>query len=100
MAKSYKKRASNLIKSTSKNVKKALPVVNNGLKTAAYVAKGVAKETIPIVEKGVSAVYGTMDTGFNLGVKEAKNVGKGIQSYTKKNKRGGRRRRHSRRRRY
>ena len=100
MTKSYKKRASNLIKSASKNVKKSLPVVNNGLKTAAYVAKGVVKETIPIVEKGVSAVYGTMNTGFNLGLKEAKNVGKGIKNYTKKNKKGGRRRRLSRRRRH
>ena len=96
MAKSYKKRASSLIKSTSKNVNKALPVVNNGLKTAAYVAKGVAKETIPIVEKGVSAVYGTMNTGFNLGVKGVKNVGKGMKSLKKKIS-GGKRRRTRRR---
>jgi len=99
MTKSYKKRASSLIKSTSKNINKVLPVVDNGIKTASYVAKGVAKETIPIVEKGVSAVYGTMNTGFNLGVSEAKNIGKGIKNYSKKNIKKGGKRGHSRRRR-
>lgn len=101
MAKSYKKRASGLIKSTSRNVKKVIPAVKDGLETAAYAAKGVVKETIPIVEKGLSAVYGTMNTGFNLGVKGAKNVGKGIKNTmsTRKRRKGGRRR-HSRRRRH
>ena len=100
MKKTFKKRTSNFVKSTSKNVKKALPIVNNSLKTAAFVAKGVAKETIPIVEKGVSAVYGTMATGFNLGVSGVKNIKKGIKSNTTtKHKRGGSRRRRSSRRR-
>jgi len=98
MAKSYKKRMSKFIKSTSKNVSKSLPVVNNGLKTASYLAKGLAKKTVPVVEEGVSAVYDTMHTGFNLGVKGAKNVGKGIKSL-KKTISGGKRRRTKRNRR-
>jgi len=98
MAKSYKKRMSKFIKSTSKNVSKSLPVVNNGLKTASYLAKGVAKKTVPVVEEGVSAVYDTMNTGFNLGVKGAKNVGKGIKSLKKKTISGGKRRRTKRKR--
>ena len=84
---SYKKRAS---KSSSK---KLTPAVNDGLKTAGVVAKDVAKETIPIVEKGVSAVYGTLASGFNLGVSGAKNVAKGVDKISKQtrrhNKKGG-----------
>jgi hypothetical protein len=94
MGKSYKKRASNFIKSTSNSVNKTLPVFNNGIKTAS----NVAKETIPIVEKGISAVYGTMSTGLNLGVKGAKNVGKGIKSLKKKISAG--KRKHTRRRKH
>jgi len=106
MAKSYKKRASNFVKSTSKNVKKALPMMNNGLNNVSNAAKGVAKETIPIVEKGMSNIYGTINTGFNLGVKGAKGIGKGIDKgiknmSTRKHKSGGRRRRsHTKRRKY
>jgi hypothetical protein len=97
MAKTYKKRISSLIKTTNKNVKKTLPVVNDSLKTAAIVAKDVTKETIPIVEKGVSSVYGAMSTGFNLGVSSAKKVGKTIKKISKRKlSRGGSRRRKSR----
>lgn len=97
MKNSYKKRMSNIVKSTNKNVQKALPVVNDGLKTAGIVARGVAKETIPIVEKGVSAVYGTINSGFNLGSAGVKNIGKGIKSL-RKQKGGSRRSRRSSRR--
>lgn len=94
MAKTYKKRVTSFIKNTNKNVKKSLPVVNNSLKTAAVVAKDVTKETIPVVEKGVSSVYGAMSTGFNLGVSSAKKVGKTIKKISKgKFSRGGSRRR-------
>lgn len=94
MAKTYKKRISSLMKTTDKKVKKVLPIVNDSLKTAAFVAKDVTKETLPIVEKGVSNVYGAMSTGFNLGVSSAKKVGKTIRTFSKgKTKRGGSRRR-------
>ena len=48
--------------------KKAIPV----LKTVGNTAKVVAIKAAPIVEKGVSEVYDTMVTGFNLGVKGVK----------------------------
>ena len=87
MAKTYKKNISSLVKTTNKKV---LPAVNDSLKTVSVVAKTVAEETIPIVEKGVSNVYGTMNTGFNLGVSSAKKVGKSIKNISnKKVKRGG-----------
>jgi len=84
MVKSYKKRISTVVTSTQKNVQKALPIVNDGLKTAGVVAKGVAKETIPIIEEGVSKVYGTINSGFNLASAEVKNLGKGIKSIRKR----------------
>jgi hypothetical protein len=57
-----------------KSIKKTLPAVNNGLKKVGTAAKDVAKASIPIVEKGVSAVYGTMATGLDLGVRGAKTI--------------------------
>ena len=80
---SYKKRAPNFLKSSSKTAQKVAPVVNDSLKTAGV----VAKETIPIVEKGVSAVYGTLASGFNLGVSGAKNVAKGVNKLSRKTRR-------------
>lgn len=73
-----KSRKNNILKSMTKTSKSVLPVVDKSLKTVGTLAKGVAKSSIPIVEKGVSAVYGTMATGFNLGVKGASTVAKGI----------------------
>jgi hypothetical protein len=64
--------------------------LRNGLNTAGVAAKGVAKEAIPIVEKSVSAVYNTMASGLNLGIKGAKGVGKSIKKGVGK---GGKRRR-------
>jgi hypothetical protein len=79
MAKSHKKRSSKYSTKVGKSV-------NKGLKTAGVVAKGVVKETIPIVEKSVSAVYETIATGANLGIKSAKNIGKGVKNTLKKSK--------------
>jgi hypothetical protein len=97
MAKTYKKRITSLMKNTNQKVKKVLPIVNDSLKTAAVVAKDVTKESIPIVEKGVSSVYGAMSTGFNLGVSNAKKLGKSIKKLSKRKlTRGGTRRRKTR----
>ena len=85
-SKSFKNRAKNFVRSSSKSVKKALPVINKNIKNAGVMAKGVAKETIPIVEKGVSAVYGSLATGFNLGVKGAKDVSNKIKSVSRKSR--------------
>jgi len=73
-----------------KSVNKGLKSVNKGLMSVGRVAKGVAKKSIPIIDKGVTAVYDTMGKGFNLGV----------QSISKKTRKiaGGKRRRTNRRR--
>ena len=73
-----KSRKNNILKTVTKTSNKVLPVVDKGLKTIGTTAKDVASSSLPIIEKGVSVVYGTMATGFNLGVKGVKSVSKGM----------------------
>ena len=57
MGKTSKK---NILKYSEKTSKKALSSVNKGLKKVGKTSKYVAKAAVPVVEKGVSEVYGTM----------------------------------------
>lgn len=72
------RRSKSILKTVSKTSQEVLPVVDKGLKNVGTAAKSVAKTSVPIVEKGVSAVYATMATGFDLGVKGARTVAKGL----------------------
>ncbi len=83
MAKSRSNRKS-VIKTIAKTTETALPMVNKGLNTVGTTAKNVASASIPIVEKGVSAVYGTMASGFDLGMKGVKTVAKGVKTIARK----------------
>ena len=78
-----KSRKNSILKSVQKSSNKILPVVDTGLKNVGSTAKDVAQISIPIVEKGVSAVYGTMATGFDLGVKGVKGVNSAAKGMTK-----------------
>ena len=73
MAKSRRNRKSNILKNVKKTTMKTLPVVNKELTKIGLLAKGVALKSAPVVKKGVSSIYGTLATGFNLG---ARNVNK------------------------
>jgi len=95
MAKSRRNRKS-IFKTITHTTEQALPVVNKGLKTVGNVAKGVVVTSAPIVENGVSKVYGTMATGFDLGVKGVKTVAKGVSKITKKRRTKSRRHRRHR----
>ena len=55
-----------------------MPVIDKGLATVGKTTKKVVETSIPIVEKGASTIYGTMATGFDLGVKGAKSVAKSV----------------------
>ena len=66
-----------MIKNTSKSAAR-------GLKKIGSVTKNVVAKSAPIIEKGVSGVYGTLATGFNLGIKGAKSVASGVSKMTKK----------------
>jgi hypothetical protein len=98
MAKSRRNRRSNILKSIQKTSSKAIPVVGKGLKNVGNVAKNVAIESKPVIEKGVSAVYGTLATGFDLGIKGAKNIASNVKNITRK-RRYSRHRRHKSKRR-
>jgi hypothetical protein len=67
----------------TKMTETALPVVGDSLKTVGYTAKGVIVKAAPLVENGASAVYGTLATGFDMGIKGAKTVAKGISKKTR-----------------
>ena len=69
-----------------KTIEKTLPMVNKGLNRVGIAAKNVATASIPVVEKGVSAVYGTMASGFDLGIKGVKSVSKSVKTMSKKRK--------------
>jgi hypothetical protein len=95
-----KSRKSSIVKS----LKNTLPAVNSGLKTVGSVAKRAASASLPVIEKGVSAVYGTMASGLDLGVKGVQSVTKGVsRKHSRSRSRslaGGRRTRHRRSRRH
>jgi hypothetical protein len=90
-----KSRKNSILNSVKKTSNKLLPIVDTGLQKVGSTAKDVAKISIPIAEKGVSAVYGTMATGFDLGVKGVKGVNSVARGMTKskrskRNLKGGR----------
>lgn len=84
MTKSRKNKKTNVFKKLKNTSSKAIPMVDKGLKNVGIVAKDVAVKSIPIVEKGVSGVYGALATGFDLGVKGAKVVSKGVTKIARK----------------
>ena len=84
MSKTRKNRI--LLKKLKKTSKFVIPVVKTGLKTVGNTAKGVAIKSAPIIENGVSQIYGTMADGFNLGVKGAKCITNSVSKMRKRNR--------------
>ena len=76
-----------MLKNTSKSAAR-------GLKNVGSVTKSVIASSGPIVEKGVSKVYGTLATGFDLGIKGAKSVASGVSKMTKRKRSNRKSRRH------
>ena len=76
-----------MAKSRSRSSKGALNVLGRGLKNVGKTAKYVGAKSAPVVEKGVSVVYGTLAKGVNLGFK---GLAKGLKSRRRSKKRGGR----------
>ena len=60
-----KKRFMETIKNKSKKI---LPKINQGLQTVGSTVKSAAVKSAPILEKGVSNIYGVLATGFNKGI--------------------------------
>ena len=88
MSKTRKNRSrKNFFRKITNTGKNAIPVVKTGLKTVGNTAKVVAVKAAPSVEKGVSSVYNTMVTGYDLGVK-------GVKQFSAKKSRSKRSKRH------
>jgi hypothetical protein len=96
MTKSRRNRTSSILKNIKKTSEEAVPVVGKGLTKIGVVAKGVAVKSAPVIEKGVSTVYGTLATGFNLGAKGVKTVAKGVKKSrrSKRSRKGKKTRKH------
>lgn len=73
-----KKRQSSTFRNLKKTSSRVLPVVNKGLSKVGTFTKGAVKTSIPVVTKGVAAVYNSIARGFNLGVKGARSASKRI----------------------
>ena len=73
---SGKLRTKRLLKKVRKQTMRALPVVETGLQKVGETVEFAAKKSAPIIDKGVEGIYGTLATGFDMGVKGVK---KGIK---------------------
>ena len=69
-------KSQNTFKKMMKTTERAIPVIGEGLKTVGNTAKVAVVKSAPVVENGASIVYGTLATGFDMGVKGVK---KGIK---------------------
>jgi len=99
MVKSYKR--TSIVNRLKKTASRTLPAVDKGLKTVGVAATDVAKRSVPVIEKGVSVVYGTMATGLDLGVKGMKAVSHSVRSNKRRSHRkmsGGKKTRKNKRR--
>lgn len=82
-------------KKIKKSTLKALPVVNKGLEKIGKTSKNVIVKSKPYLEKGVSVVYDTLASGFDLGIKGAKSISNKMKksriNKSRKSHRGSRR---------
>ena len=86
------------IKNVSKTTNKAIPYVKKGLKNVGSATITVTKQATPVIEKGLGVVYGTLASGFDLGVKGLKKginfVSTGSKSKSTRKSRKNRSRKH------
>ena len=87
------KRGRNAMKTIKNTFSRTLPVVNNSLEKVGTVSKDVVTASIPVVEKGVSAVYNTMAKSADFGVNTAKSLAKSVRTRSRgSSRKGGKRR--------
>jgi hypothetical protein len=84
----------NFIKKIKSTSKKALPVVETGLKRVGTTAKVVASKSKPVLEKGLSGIYGALATGFDIGLNKIKVRENKTYKKTKRSRRHKKTRRH------
>jgi len=75
-----KKQIGKLFKKVKTNTIKVLSDVKPIVKSIGNKTKMVAKTTTPYVEKGLSSVYGTLATGFDMGITGVEYISKSRKS--------------------
>ena len=63
-----KKHNVGFFKSVKNNTSKIIPGVQFGIQKVGSTVKNVATGSVPLVKKGFSQVYGTLATGFDMGM--------------------------------
>jgi hypothetical protein len=67
-SRSSKKRTTGIIKNIGKTTKRVLPIVKSGLSTIGQNVKVAATKSEPAIKQGFKSIYGTLATGFNMGL--------------------------------
>ena len=89
--KGKKGKTAGILKSVKNTTYKAIPVVKTSLKKVGSTVKTVAIKSAPAINKGIEGIYGTLATGFDLGVK---GVEKGYSTVSKMSKKRRSKRNH------
>ncbi len=84
------KKRTNIIKNIGKTTKRVLPIVKTGLSTIGQNVKVAATKSEPAIKQGFKSIYGTLATGFNMGMNKLSTLGK--SSAKRRGKRGSKRR--------
>jgi hypothetical protein len=62
------KKRTGIIKNIGKTTKRVLPIVKTGLYKIGENVKVAATKSEPAIKQGFKSIYGTLATGFNMGV--------------------------------
>ena len=75
-SRSSKKRRTGIIKNIGKTTKRVLPIVKTGLSKIGENVKVAATKSEPAIKQGFKSIYGTLATGFNMGLNKLSTFGK------------------------
>jgi hypothetical protein len=70
------KKRTNFIKNIGRTTKRVLPIVKTGLSTIGQNVKYAANKSEPTIKQGFKSIYGTLATGFNMGLNKLSTLGK------------------------
>lgn len=84
-SKKYSKKA-RIIQNIQNKSKKILPKINQGLQTVGSTVKSAAVKSGPVLEKGISNIYGVLATGFNKSIDKISSFRRNKRNKTQKRK--------------
>jgi hypothetical protein len=83
--KKYSKKA-RIIQNIQNKSKKFLPKINQGLQTVGSTVRSAAVKSGPVLEKGISNIYGVLATGFNKSIDNISSFRRNRKRYSKTHK--------------